>query len=108
MNTVPTLVGRYPPQLPGASAPGSEGARPNSSLTEVAQGFEAVFLRNLLNAAAAADFGGEDLFGSQAADTWREQRDAQFAEVASKSGTLGLAAQIEAQLARHIGPEAEG
>lgn len=103
----PVLAGRYPPGLPGASAPGSEGAG-TSELSQVAQGFEALFLRQLLSAAAAADFGGEDLFGSSAGDTFRELRDARFAEIAAGSGTLGLAAQIEAQLARHLPPGGEG
>lgn len=98
MNDFSALVGNAPIALPGAIAPGSDGAR----LKEVAQGFEAVFLRQVLDAAGKADFGGEDLFGSSGEDTFREMRDARFAEIASKNGTLGLATQIEAQLARHL------
>ena len=107
----PTLVGRYPPKPSGAQAPGGDGAGDTASLTEVAQGFEAVFLRHLLAAAAASDFGGEDLFGSSGQDSFREMRDAQFAEIASKTGTIGFATQIEAQMARHLPSshsEAEG
>ena len=107
MSEIPTLVGRYPPELPGAFAPGSQGVlnqttKADSSLTEVARGFEALFLRQMLSTAAAADFGGEDLFGSSGEDTFREMRDARFAEVAAATGTIGLASQIEAQLARHL------
>jgi len=94
-------------------APGSEGEvghapAADTRLQQVAQGFEAVFVRNLLAAAAAADFGGEDLFGSSGQDTFREMRDARFADIAAASGTLGLATQIEAQLARHLPPDNPG
>lgn len=87
--------------LPAAPAAGSEQAR----LHEVAEQFEAIFLRQVLSAARATDFGGEDLFGSQGEETFAEMRDARFAEVASESGALGFAASIEKQLARFIGPE---
>ena len=99
--SIPSLTGRFSLSPSGASASGGDDAR----LSEVAQGFEAVFLRHMLATAAAADFGGEDLFGSSSQDTFREMRDAQFAEIAAKSGTIGLATQIEAQLARHLGPD---
>lgn len=100
----PSLDGGYPPSPLGAAAPGGETAAPNAgTLREVAQGFEAIMLRQLLAAADKADFGGEDLFGSSATDTFTEMRNARFAEIASQRGTLGLAAQIEAQLARFAG-----
>lgn len=87
--------------LPASSATGSDKAR----LHEVAQQFEAIFLRQVLSAARATDFGGDDLFGSQGEETFAEMRDARFAEVASQTGALGFAASIEKQLARFIGPE---
>lgn len=82
---------------PGSGGPGRDG------LHEVAQQFEAVFLRQLLAAAAKTDFGGEDLFGSAGEDTFREMRDARFAEMASQTGTFGIAAALETQLASQIG-----
>lgn len=112
MSEIPTLVGRYPAELPGAFAPGSQSVLPNASpaagqadgdLKQVAEGFEALFLRQMLASASKADFGGEDLFGSSGEDTFREMRDARFAEIAAKTGTIGLASQIEAQLARQTG-----
>lgn len=89
---------------PFAAPPGGEGER--ERLKGAAQQFEAIFLRQMLAAARSTDFGGDELFGGQGEDTFREMRDAQFAQIASESGTLGLAARIEAQLARHL--KAEG
>lgn len=87
----------------GLSAPvaGSERAR----LGEAAKQFEAIFLRQMLAAARSADFGGDDLFGGQGEETFREMRDARFAEIAAGTGAMGLAASIEKQLARFLGPE---
>lgn len=89
------------PALPAAPAAGSDRAR----LAEAARQFEAIFLRQMLAAADSADFGGDELFGGQGEDTFREMRDARFAEIASSTGAIGLAASIEAQLARFVGPE---
>jgi len=72
-----------------------------ADLKTAATGFEAIFLRQMLAAARATDF-GDDLFGSgQGEDTFAEMRDAQFADIAAAQGSLGLASMIEAQLARH-------
>lgn len=89
------------PPLPAAPAAGSDRER----LAEASRQFEAIFLRQMLTAARSADFGGEDLFGGQGEETFAEMRDARFAEVASNTGAIGLAASIEKQLARFMGPE---
>ena len=85
------------------------GIRPANSererLTAAAQQFEAIFLRQMLAAARNTDFGGQDLFGGQGEDTFREMQDSQFAQIASESGALGLAKSIEAQLAHYLGNE---
>jgi len=78
------------------------GASARERLAEVSQQFEAIFVRQMLAAARSTDFGGDDVFGGQGEETFREMRDSQFAEIASKSGSLGLAKSIEAQLARHL------
>ena len=94
--TVPiTLAG------PGSTVPANGTER--ERLTAAAQQFEAIFLRQMLAAARSTDFGGDDLFGGQGEETFREMRDAQFAQIASESGALGFAARIEAQLAGHLG-----
>jgi flagellar protein FlgJ len=89
------------PTLSAAPAASSDRAR----LGEAARQFEAIFLRQMLAAARSTDFGGDDLFGSAGEETFREMRDARFAEIAAGTGSLGLAASIEAQLARYLGPE---
>lgn len=87
--------------LPAAPAAGGDRAR----LGEAARQFEAIFLRQMLSAARSTDFGGSELFGGQGEETFREMRDARFAEIASKTGAIGLAASIEAQLAHYLGAE---
>ena len=86
----------------GSAAP--QGAE-REKLAEAAKQFEAIFLRQMLAAARKTDLGG-DLFGGQGLDTFRQMRDDQFARITAETGTLGLAAAIEAQLARHLAPEA--
>lgn len=98
-------AGGYPPALPVAPATGSVPGD-TQPLREVAQGFEAMLLRQMLAAAGKTDFGGDALFGSSSQETFREMRDARFAEIAAGQGTLGLAAQIEAQLSRQIDGDA--
>ena len=99
--TIPVSISDATSPLPGASAGGGERTR----LAEAARQFEAIFLRQMLSSAGKADFGGEDMFGNQGEETFREMRDARFAEIASGTGSIGLAASIEAQLARFLGPE---
>jgi flagellar protein FlgJ len=83
-----------------AAAPAADD---RDRLREVAEQFEAIFLRQMLSAARSTDFGGNDLFGGQGEDTFQEMRDARFADIAADSGAIGLGASIEKQLARYIG-----
>lgn len=87
-------------QVLGAATP---AAGDRARLHEAAKQFEAIFLRQMLAAARSTDFGGNDLFGGQGEETFQEMRDARFAEIAADSGSIGLAASIEQQLARFIG-----
>lgn len=75
-------------------------------LAAAARQFEAIFLRQMLSAARGADFGGQDLFGSQGEETFREMRDARFAEIAAQTGAMGMADMIENQLSRFLPPAA--
>jgi flagellar protein FlgJ len=72
-----------------------------AKLREAAQGFEAIFVRQMLATARQTNF-GNDLFGGQADDTFNQMRDERFAEIASKAGSFGLANQLEAQLAGRV------
>lgn len=74
-------------------------------LSATAKQFEAIFVRQMLSAARKADFGGNDLTGGSALDTFREMQDNNFADIASQTGALGFAAKIEAQIARFLPSE---
>lgn len=78
------------------------GASDRDKLSATAKQFEAMFVRQMLAAARKADFGGDDLFGSQALDTFRQMQDEHFADVTAQTGTLGLASILEAQMARFL------
>ena len=96
------------PTAPGTASPFASapaGGSEREQLKQAAQQFEAIFVRQMLATARNTDFGGNDLFGGEGEQTFREMRDSQFAQIASESGTLGLAKSIEAQLAHHLGME---
>lgn len=87
------------PLAPAAQPMTATGAD-RASLRKAAEGFEAMFVRRMLEAARAADFGGDE--GS---DTRMQQfaalRDTHLADIAAQRGAFGIAAAIEAQLGRH-------
>jgi len=88
--------------LPAASAATLQSAD-RAQLRKAAQGFEAIFVRQMLSAARAASLGGSDaLFGGQAQETFAAMRDERFADIAAQTGAFGLAKQLEAQLARLV------
>jgi len=91
---------------PGATPAGTSAKTDREKLAETARQFEAIFVRQMLAAARKTDF-GSDLFGSEALGTFREMQDDRFAEITAQTGSLGLATQIEAQLARLL-PTAAG
>ncbi|MEO0031146.1 MAG: hypothetical protein RIS94_904 [Pseudomonadota bacterium] len=85
------------------SATAAPLAPERAKLREAAQAFEAIFVRQMLASARAADFGGKAMLGDDQGDqTFTQMRDERFAQIASESGAFGLARQIEAQLARMI------
>lgn len=88
------------PAVPSVASPA--GGSEREQLAAAAQQFEAILVRQMLAAARSTDFGGEDLFGGEGEQTFREMRDSEFARLASESGAFGLAARIEAQLASHL------
>lgn len=74
-----------------------------AKLRQAAQAFEAIFVRQILATARATTFGnGLTDTGDQGRDTFTQMRDERFADIAAKSGAFGLAARIEAQLARAL------
>ncbi|WP_428331780.1 rod-binding protein [Novosphingobium sp.] len=85
---------------PITAAGASAAAKPlDPRLKQAAQGFEAIFVRQMLASARKDNF-GDTLWGSdQGHDTFTAMRDEKFADITAHSGTLGLAKQIEDQLA---------
>lgn len=67
-------------------------------LSGAARQFEAIFVRQMLSAARASNFGDDDVFGKMD-QTFVQMRDDRFAEIASQTGALGFARQIENHLA---------
>lgn len=82
-------------------------ADPRGDIAKAAQGFEAIFVRQLLAAARKASFGEDSLMGGQGMDTFRQMQDERFADIAAERGSFGLAKVIAAQLARQVGPAQE-
>lgn len=73
-------------------------------LAAAAKQFEAIFVRQMLASARAASLGDDGVFG-QMDQTFVQMRDERFAEIASQTGALGLAAQIERHLAGLLPPD---
>lgn len=95
-NTTPVSGLSAPSSAPAAS--GTDRAR----LHKAAQDFEAMFLRQILSSARTSTQGSEALFGHKPDDTFTQMRDDRFAQIIAQSGTLGLAARLEAQFASHL------
>jgi peptidoglycan hydrolase FlgJ len=70
----------------------------NPALRKSAQGFEAVFLRELIGSMRKAKL-ADDVFGSAASDNFREMADARTADSMASLGQFGIAAMIEKQMA---------
>ena len=75
---------------------------PDPALKKAAQGFEAVFLREIIGAMRKGKL-ADDIFGSSATDNFREMADARTADEMSKLGHFGIAGLIEKQLAKTAG-----
>jgi peptidoglycan hydrolase FlgJ len=92
-----------PPSSPLATPLATPNGDPKAQLTKVAQQFEAIFVRQMLAEARKNHLGGEDLFGGQGMDTFRQMQDDRFADIAAERGSFGLAKMIEAQLSKQVG-----
>lgn len=86
----------------GSLKPGQGTER--EQLAKAAKAFEAIFVRQMLSAARQAGF-GDPLTGGRAMETFQTMQHDHFADLIAKSGTLGLARQIELQLAAHLPQE---
>ena len=89
-----TLVGR-----PGGGAGRSGDIRESGSkdsLKAVAKQFEAIFARQMIGSMRTAKL-GDDLFGSDAGDQFRDMADARLAETMADKGTFGIAEMLVKQ-----------
>jgi peptidoglycan hydrolase FlgJ len=69
----------------------------NPALRKAAQGFEAVFLREIIGSMRKGKL-ADEMFGSSATDNFREMADARTADQIAKLGQFGIAAMVEKQL----------
>lgn len=100
MNTLPTYADIYT-DLKGLAqlkvAARDEPGKQAEALRAVARQFEALFTQMMLKSMRAAS-PGEDLFGSEQADFYRDMHDQQLAINLSKGQGLGLAEMLVKQL----------
>lgn len=98
------------PSVPGMAT--KADATDREKLHTVSKQFEAVFMREMLAAARKSSFGGDggagDISGGQGLDTFRQMQDEHFADLTVQTGSIGLAAIIEAQMARFVGGAGRG
>ena len=87
--------------LPSASSP-LASATQRRDLDKATQGFEAIFVRQMLSAARASS-DADPMFGSEAQSTFRQMLDDRFAEAAAKNGAFGIGAMLKTHL-----PKTEG
>ena len=71
------------------------GSTTNPALTQTAKQFEAIFLRQMIASMRSPSL-GDDLFGSDASNQFRDMSDARLAD--SMAGKFGIAKLLEKQL----------
>lgn len=77
-------------------------------LRQAARAFEAIFVRQLLAAARAGSIAEQTPFTGPGLEQFTAMRDEHMAEIASQSGSFGLAEQIERQLSSLVGQQGAG
>ncbi|SPF80107.1 rod-binding protein [Pseudoprimorskyibacter insulae] len=100
MTQLPTIGGAMPltRQLTGDAAE----ARQDDRLRQAADGFEALFLQQMLKSAREASL-GDDLFGSSAQDTTNSLLDQELANTASGNAGFGLSDAVYRQFSGFVG-----
>ena len=84
----------------GTSEAGSGPKR--AELEKAAKAFEAVFLRQMIGSMRQAKL-GDDLFGSQATEQFREMGDARMADDMADKGAFGIADMLLKQFESKAG-----
>ncbi len=78
-------------------SPAIPPAKVDPTIKKAAQGFEAVFLREMIGSMRKAQLAA-DMFGSSASDQFRELADARTADAIAAKGSFGIAALVERSL----------
>ena len=81
----------------GASSANGPGLRRGDGLAQTAKQFEAIFLRQMIASMRSPSL-GDDLFGSDASNQFRDMSDARLAD--SMAGKFGIAQLLEKQLGK--------
>lgn len=84
----------------GAATPTLSAER--AELRKAAEGFEAIMVRKMLATARASSFAEKTPLTGGGMEQYQTMRDEHFADIAAKSGALGFARSIEAQLTQHL------
>ncbi len=90
------MIGPTAKSIHASSAAGRPS--PDPALLKAAQGFEAVFIREMIGSMRKAKL-ADDIFGSSATDSFRQMADANLADSMSGMGLFGIAELIEQQFA---------
>lgn len=71
-------------------------------LRKAAEGFEAIMIRRMLEAARASSLAEDAPLTGGGMKQFEKMRDEHFAEIAAQSGAFGFARSIEEQLAQYV------
>lgn len=86
----------------GGAVPKTAEDGQRAQLRQAAQAFEAVFVRQMIGSMRQASL-GDELFGSDATDQFREMQDARLADSMAETGGFGIARMLLAQFEGKIG-----
>lgn len=102
MSDISATAGAAASSALGGTAPSANGGITDAKkLHEVAQQFEAIFVRQMLAESRKSNL-GDQLLSGQGTDTFREMQEQTIATATTKSGGLGFAKMIEKKLASQL------
>ena len=92
--------------IPSSPSGGTSIAAQKDGLAKAAKAFEAVFLRQMIGSMRQASL-GDELFGSSAADQFRDMSDARLADSMAEGKGFGIAELLTKQFAARAVPAPE-
>ncbi len=90
------------PRLTPIAPANEQLSKERLELREAAQGFEAIMVRKMLEAARASSLAEDTPLTGGGLKQFEKMRDEHFADIASQTGALGFARSIEDQLAQFV------